>query len=97
MFRIIRLIFVLFIVISGLAIHLRNDQTLILDYYLGGVELPFSLFLIMALCVGLIIGFLSLFPALIRLKRQNAYLSSRLKTNEQELNNLRVMPLKNTY
>jgi len=97
MLRIIRFVVVMIVVISGLAVHLRNDQPVVFDYYLGNFELPFSLFLIVALCCGVLIGIVTLFPLIVRLKNENNRLISRARLSEKELDNLRVIPMKNTY
>jgi len=95
MLRILKFIFVLVLVIFGLAVHLRNDQSVIFDYYLGSIELPFSLFLIASLCFGALLGIIASLPTLLRLKGEKASLAVRLKMNEKELSNLRVIPVKN--
>jgi len=97
MLRIIRNLFVLVVILSGLALHLRNDQPVLFDYYLASVELPFSLFMVLALSLGVLIGILVGLPLLISLKREKDRLLSRLRVNEKELDNLRVMPAKNPY
>ena len=35
MLRVMRLLFVILVMLTGLAVHLRNDQTVLFDYYLG--------------------------------------------------------------
>jgi len=97
MLRVIRFAVVLVVVISGLAFHLRNDQPVVFDYYLGSLELPFSLYLILSLCAGISIGILMLLPLILQLKAEKHRLVSRARLHEQELDNLRAMPLKNTY
>jgi len=81
----------------GLAFHLRNDQLVDLDFYLGSVSLPFSFYVITALCMGALLGGLSMLPRLLWLKRENARLQKRLRVNEKELDNLRVIPVKDTH
>ena len=71
MLRIIKFLFVLSIVVIGLAVHLRNDQAVFFDYYLGGLELPFSLFLIMALCLGALLGIAASLPVLVGHQRRH--------------------------
>ncbi len=97
MLRIIRFMVVLVIILAGLAIHLRNDQPVLFDYYLGHLELPFSLFLIIGICSGVVLGILAGLPLLLRMKRQRDRLASRIRLNEKELNNLRVIPVKNSF
>jgi len=97
MSRILKFGFVLLVLVIGLAFHLRNDQLVNLDFYLGIVSLPFSFYVIAALCIGALLGGLSVLPRLLWLKRENARLKKHLQVNEKELNNLRVIPVKDTH
>ena len=97
MSRILTFCFVLFVMVLGLAFHLRNSQLVNLDYYLGSLELPFSLVVITALCLGALLGVFASMPLLIKLKRRNAKLSKQVKVSEKELNNLRVIPVKDAH
>lgn len=97
MTRILKLGFVLLVLLIGLAFHLRNDQLVDLDFYLGSVSLPFSFYVIAALCTGALLGGLAMLPRLLWLRRENARLQKHLRVNEKELNNLRVIPVKDTH
>lgn len=97
MSRILKLGFVLLVMAAGLAFHLRNDHPVVLDFYLGSISLPFSLYVIGALCIGALLGILSVMPRLFWLKRENASLQRHLKVNETELNNLRVIPVRDNH
>ncbi|MGH8246760.1 MAG: lipopolysaccharide assembly protein LapA domain-containing protein, partial [Gammaproteobacteria bacterium] len=66
MSRLLKLCLMLAIMLFGLAFHLRNDHFVTLDYYSGGIELPFSLWLFLALAVGAGLGVLASFPLLLR-------------------------------
>ncbi len=92
MLRIIRLFLVIFVMISGLALHMRNDQAVTFDYYLGSVDFPFSFYLITALVAGTALGIFSCSYALIRLRQQNRVLRRKLVTAGKELDNLRTIP-----
>lgn len=97
MSRILKFLLFLVIVIIGLAVHLRNDQSVIFDYYLGSVESAFSLFLILAMCAGAILGILAGLPLILKLRRENSRLASRARLYEKELDNLRVIPVRDNY
>ena len=94
MSSIIRLILILAVVLSGLALHLQNDQPVTLGYYLGTVELPLSLALVLALILGAALGALAGLPLILRLRGQRRGLEKQLKNSARESNNPRVMPLK---
>ena len=90
MIRIIKLLFLLLIIVIGLAIHLRNDQMVPFDFYLGVVELPFSLFLVTAVCLGALLGIVATLPTLIKLGVKKSRLTSQLRLSEKEIETLRV-------
>jgi uncharacterized integral membrane protein len=94
MWRLLSLIIVLFIMALGFAFHLRNGEFFEVDYYVGSVGLPFSLWLVLALSIGALLGILASLPLVVRCRRDNARLARRLRVNEQELRNLRVVPMK---
>jgi len=97
MLRIIKFCFLLFIILIGLAFHLRNKQFIELDYYLGIIELPFSFLIVVSICIGAGIGVLATVPSLVRLKRDNTRLNRQITVSEQEINNLRVIPVKDSH
>ena len=67
---IVRLTLVLLVLLVGVAFHLRNQQTVVIDYYLWSLELPLSAALIFALLCGATLGVLSGLPLWLRLKYQ---------------------------
>ena len=94
MSSIVRLILILAIVLTGLALHLQNDQPVTLGYYLGAVELPLSLALVLALILGAALGALASLPLIFRLRGQRRGLEKQLKNSARESNHPRAMPLK---
>jgi putative membrane protein len=92
--RIISLALASVVFLAGLAFYLRNDQSAALDYFLGDLVLPFSVWLLITLVAGVLLGWLTLIPIIFNLKRQKAGLQRRLKISEAEINNLRVLPVK---
>lgn len=94
MSRIAKLILVFAILLFGLAFHLKNNQLIELDYYIGALEMPLSLLVVLVLCLGAILGVLSSLPVIIKLKRQKMKLDKQIKNTEKEINNLRVLPVK---
>ena len=82
----VKLALVLLVVLLGLAFHLRNEQLVVIDFYLGSFEMPLSLALAITLLAGALLGVLAGLPARLRLKRNKAKLSKQLERfqpNEQ--------------
>lgn len=97
MSRLVKLSLVLVVFLLGLAFHLRNDQLVNFNYYLGSIDLPFSFFLLLALLGGALLGLLACLPLIAGLKRENMKLSRRASLAAREIDNLRVIPLKDTH
>jgi putative membrane protein len=94
MSRILIPILVLVVILLGVVFHLRNDQLIILDYFLGSSESYFSIWLVGSFAIGAILGMLTVIPTILKSKREILRLQRDLKMNEKEINNLRVMPVK---
>jgi uncharacterized integral membrane protein len=94
MSRILSLVIVLLVLLLGLAFHLRNAQFVELNFYAGVVALPFSLWMFLALLAGACLGVLAWLPIMLRLRRANARLSRQVRTHQRELDNLRVIPVR---
>lgn len=92
--RIIKLILVFAILLSGLAFHLKNSQLIELDYYVGVLNMPLSWLVVTVLFIGSLLGVLASLPMIIKLKQQKLKLERQIKNSEKEINNLRVMPIK---
>jgi putative membrane protein len=82
------------ILLLGLSFACLNADPVTINYYIGQSKIPLSLLLVMAFCGGVFLGLSMAIIKWIKLKRQNAQLCYRVKIAEQELANLRVMPLK---
>lgn len=94
MSRLVKLCLFLFVVLIGLIFHLRNEQPVVIDYYLGSLEMPFSASIVFVLSIGVVLGVLVSLPVQLRLKRENARLLKQITIAEKEINALRVIPVK---
>ena len=94
MSRIAKLIIVFIILLSGLAFHLKNNQMIELNYYVGVLDMPLSWLVVIMLFIGAMLGVLASLPMIIKLKQQKLKLERQIKSSEKEINNLRVMPVK---
>ena len=81
---IVRIALILLVVVAGLALHVRNDQLVVVDFYLGNYEIPLSLALALALLGGAILGVLSGLPSWLKLKRDKSKLGRQLKQYQPE-------------
>ena len=94
MSRLVKLCIFLAVVLIGLVFHLRNSQPVIVNYYLGQFELPFSAIVVIALSLGVALGYIVGLPAQLKVKRENARLKREIVVSAKELDALRVIPVK---
>ncbi|RME34244.1 MAG: DUF1049 domain-containing protein [Gammaproteobacteria bacterium] len=92
--RFLLLLAVLAVFLLGLLFHARNGHPVTLDYYLGTVELPLSLFSVLLLLSGALLGILATLLMVLRLRRENRRLRRRLEESAKEVENLRALPIK---
>lgn len=71
-----------------------NAAAVELHYLFGIVNLPMAFIVATAFLLGVIFALLMLFPMYLSKQNKIRGLNNRLKTGEQELKNLRNMPLK---
>ncbi|MDA8390432.1 MAG: LapA family protein [Gammaproteobacteria bacterium] len=83
------------VVALGLGFAYRNATPVVVRYY-GGLAwtAPLALLLLTALAIGVLLGFLSAFMRLVGLRRQLLQTRKRIRQLEQEVANLRALPIK---
>ena len=77
-----KLIFIIFLLLLGLVFHVVE------------VQLSFSIIIVLAVCVGVLLGILASIPIIIRNKQLNSRLKKEIKHREKEINNYRITPTK---
>ena len=87
----------LFVFILGLVFFLKNDQLMTFNYLAGSIELPLSFLLLSSLCIGVLLGIMALLPILVNMKRERLRLEKQIKVTAKEVNNLRIMPVKDAH
>ncbi len=92
--KIFGLIVVLILLVIGVTFALLNAAPVSFHYYFGAKELPLSILLVLSFTLGLLLAFVIMSVSILRLKAQKRGLNKRLKTVEQEINNLRALPIK---
>lgn len=92
--RILSYLFLILLILFALTFAGLNATPVSINYYLGTAQLPLSLFAILSFIVGGLLGLLIAFSIYVKLKYANRRLRRRLKLVEEELINLRALPLK---
>lgn len=97
MLRLVYLFMALFVVILGVAFSVLNAENVTLHYYLGSIELPLSLILVLAMIVGAVLGVFASLSFIIGSRRSSSKLKRSVEQAEKEIVNLRNIPIKNEH
>ena len=95
--RIITFVLLLLVSLLGLTFALMNAEPVQLNYYFGSIEAPLSLVIVIAIIVGAALGVLASTGIVFGQKRELAKLRKSKKLAEQEVSNLRSLPLKDSH
>ncbi len=83
------------VVFFGVSFAFHNRQAVDVNYYFGlSWDGPLALALLAAIAVGVAIGFLASLRTLLRLQRQLVAARREIRQIEQEVQNLRALPIK---
>lgn len=94
MSRLVSLVLLLSLVLLGLAFAVINAKPVELNYFLATREVPLAMTLVLTLAFGALIGFFFSLGMVIRLKRETLRLRRQIQIAEQEVVNLRNIPIK---
>ncbi len=97
MMKILGLIILLAVLVFGLFLGVLNDGPIKMDYYVGTLELPFSLVLVITLLSGAALGAISSIGIVFKLKREVGRLKRKVRGGNVELTNLRNLSLKTDH
>jgi putative membrane protein len=92
--NLIKLFVVLVLLALGAGFASLNEGQVTLDYYFGLIELPLPIALLGSLGIGLLLGFLAGLTLWAGARREVASLRRSARLAQEELNNLRAIPLK---
>lgn len=80
---------------AGITFVFKNQQAIELRYYFGLIWAgPLSLALLVTLAIGVVIGYVASLRMVIRMQRQLVQSRKELRQVEQEVVNLRSLPIK---
>ncbi|MBS0358836.1 MAG: LapA family protein [Proteobacteria bacterium] len=95
--RIFSYLILLLLLLIGVTFACLNATPVPIHYYLGDATLPLSLLLVLVLGIGIFLGLLAGFSMFLKQKKITKQLKNRIKIVEQEVENLRAIPLKDTH
>ena len=95
--RIITIAIFIAVFAAGAAFSAVNNSPVNIQYYLGTVTMPISIIVIVSLVIGITIGVLAIFVGSLQLRYENKRLQKKIDLREQELDSLRILPIKDTH
>jgi putative membrane protein len=88
------IILYLFLAIIGVSFAVLNANVVQVNLYFTTLSMPVSLLVVIMLGIGLLLGFFLFLSKYWRLKRDYSRTKNQLKLTEQEIKNLRDIPIK---
>ena len=95
--RLIQIISISLVVILGAVFAVRNAAQVKLDFYFTGFETYLSLVVIVSIIIGVLLGVLASLGWVLRARVELARLRREIKHTEQELTNLRTIPIRDDH
>lgn len=92
--RLLSSIFLIVLIILAISFALLNAEVVTVNYFFAKQQLPLSLLLLAALFIGCLLGFLVQIKVSIQYRYRNYALNKKNNLLNQELNNLRALPVK---
>lgn len=96
MMRFLYVVFLILVVGFGVTFAVENAQTVQFNYYVGEIEIRLALLLAVAVLVGAVLGVIASWSIVLRLKKQLRGLRRSEAVAQQELRNLRTIPIKDS-
>lgn len=97
MLRLVYFSLTLIVILFGVTFAVLNAENVQLNYYLGSVELPLSLVLVLAMIVGAVLGIFASLGFIIGSRRNASKLKRSVEVAEKEIVNLRNIPIKDKH
>ncbi len=95
--RFVYLILALVIILFGVTFAVLNADNVQLNYYMGSIELPLSLVVVLAMILGALLGIFASLGFVIGSRRQASKLKKSVEVAEKEIINLRNIPIKDKH
>lgn len=97
MMRLLYSTLALIVIIFGIVFAVLNAEKVTLNYYLGAVDLPLSLVLVLAMIFGALLGIFASLNLVIGSRRSASKLKRSVEVAEKEIVNLRNIPIKDEH
>ena len=97
MIRALLLLLLILLAIATSVMTRLNLEPVVFHYYFGSLELPLSILVIAALSVGTVVGLVLTIGLTLSTRAERRRLRRTLQLREQEIRNLRDIPIKDRH
>jgi len=94
--RILTISLFITVFIIGAAFSAINTLPVNINYYLGSISAPLSVVIVISIVTGILIGAAIIYSASLRVRYENRRLNKKLNIVEQEIDSLRILPIKDS-
>jgi putative membrane protein len=92
--KLIKLLVFLLLIVLGAAFAVLNSQIITLDFYFSVIDLPVSVVIVAFMSIGALLGVIASSGIMLRLKHENRVLKRKARMVNEEVRNLRTMPIR---
>ncbi|MFA5531890.1 MAG: LapA family protein [Thiohalomonadaceae bacterium] len=92
--RLIALVVLLFVIALGLGFAAVNTEIITVHFYIGDLNAPVSLVIVIAIAFGALLGILASLGVVLSTRLETSSLRKRVNLCEREVKNLRELPFK---
>jgi len=97
MARLVSAFIILLVLLLVLFFTILNGEPVTVNYYLGEIDAPLALVIILSLASGAVLGLIFSLFAIMSARHEVSKLRREIKHTEQELMNLRTLPIKDKH
>ncbi len=95
--RILSFLIISLVVVIGVGFAAINAELVQFNYYLGNIQVPLSLLIVLAIAIGASLGILVSLGFSLSQRRELARLRKKIVLTEREIKNLREIPIRNKH
>lgn len=95
--RFIQIFILSIVVVIGAVFAVRNAELVQLDFYFFNFDIYLSLAIIIAIILGVVLGVMASIGWIVKAKSELGRLKRNVKNTEQELTNLRTIPIRDDH
>lgn len=95
--RYLAYIFWIIVILFTILFSILNSQHIYIDYYIGNVNIYLPLLILIGLVIGAVLGSIAMLPIVFKARAAARKLKRSIKQSQQEINNLRTIPVKDNH